>query len=252
MARINFEDSIYKDRRFYDLIPKCHSILEAKGLLLTAWELAQAFFLNEETNRMIPVEEWQKQKLGNALLEVGYAKQVDNYIYVCGSKEQFAWLLECQEAGRRGGRPKSNKTTEEKGYPIPTLKVPKPLTPTLPLSLPLPLKKNTNTSTVLENSSPPPAASKDFVSFESEEALILAIPRHKHDQWAKLYSSQDFITREIKKAFYWYCDNPKKLPKTLRGWSMALSSWLERSWARERNNGNTKPRQTKTMYVVPE
>lgn len=113
MARINIEDSIYKDFRFMNLVMKLGSVDHAIGSLVRAWSLAQDFFLDEETNGMVPVKEWQKQGINNLLLEVGFAEAHDNLIRVSGSEEQFAWLVSKQENGKKGGRPrKANESYE--------------------------------------------------------------------------------------------------------------------------------------------
>lgn len=63
----------------------------------------------------------------------------------------------------------------------------------------------------------------------TETELVKLIPEQTKQRWSKLYE-QDFINREVVKAFGWYQDNQRKKPKTIKGWSMALSSWLERGW----------------------
>lgn len=119
MARINIEDSIYKDFRFYKLVEKSNSVDEAIGSLIRAWSLAQQFYLNEETSRLIPKTEWKRQSINNSVIDAGLAEVRGEYVYVLGSDDQFAWLLQRQEAGKKGGRPPNrNKRIAEKAGPL--------------------------------------------------------------------------------------------------------------------------------------
>lgn len=141
MARINIEDAIFKDIRFDELKIKLGNMETALGAMVRAWSLAQKFFLNAETNRLIPIAEWKKQKINPAVLESGLAEQRGEFIYVCGSNEQFSWLLQCQTAGKKGGRP-PNAIKQKKGKPLGlppkgSERVSNPLTLTPSLSLTL-------------------------------------------------------------------------------------------------------------------
>lgn len=101
MARINIEDSIYKDRRFYDLLLKMGDIDKTYGVLVRTWLVAQKWYLKPE--RMIPATEWAKQLITEAVIEVGFAERVGDFVRVCGADEQFAWLVQRVEAGKKGG-----------------------------------------------------------------------------------------------------------------------------------------------------
>ncbi len=72
MARINIEDSIHTDRRFLKLIQAVGCADRAMGALVRAWMLAQKWYLSPE--QMIPLEEWQKQEIPDAVIECGLAK----------------------------------------------------------------------------------------------------------------------------------------------------------------------------------
>lgn len=166
MARINIEDAIYKDMRFIQLVQKLGSVDSALGALVRAWSLAQAHYLSAETDRLIPVFEWNRQCIPHAIVEVGLAEERDAGIYICGAEKQFAWLLQRQDAGRKGGRPKldttivipdeSDRLTTESGR-IAEQSGSNPLT----LSLTLPLSQEKNLRKELkansrEKRSPPP------------------------------------------------------------------------------------------------
>lgn len=49
-------------------------------------------------------------------------------------------------------------------------------------------------------------------------------------RWLELYPDQEFIKREMLKAKNWCEINPIKKPRTEKGWSRFLSSWLEKGW----------------------
>ncbi len=91
--------------------------------------------------------------------------------------------------------------------------------------------------TVTNELAPEPKAPKKsstltLVTFNSETDLANSLPRKQIERWAALYSDQEFIRRELIKAFGYYENNPTKRPKTVRGWIRALSSWFERGWPR--------------------
>jgi hypothetical protein len=101
LARINIEDSIYKDARFFSLLMKLGDPDRAIGALVRAWSVAQEWFLSPE--KMVPSAEWEKQKLRPEIIEVGFAERVDGKIRMSGADEQFAWLRQRSESGKRGG-----------------------------------------------------------------------------------------------------------------------------------------------------
>lgn len=71
------------------------------------------------------------------------------------------------------------------------------------------------------------------IVFNSVEELLAHLPTETLKRWTELYPDKEFLQRETKKAFGYYChDNPRKKPASRRGWSQALSSWLERGWSK--------------------
>ena len=125
MARINIEDSIYQDEGFLKLVIAMGGKYPALGALVSAWSLAQQWFL-KSPNRTIPVAEWSKFEARDLLISCGLAQTTESGIYIRGSKEQFSWLLTCAEKGRVGGIA-SGKTRREKigKNPKGTRRVPK-------------------------------------------------------------------------------------------------------------------------------
>lgn len=101
MARINVEESVLTDFRFNQLYIKLGDIDKALGSLVRAWRLAQKWYLTPE--RMIPVSEWEKNLIPKEIIEVGLADQIEGKIRVKGADDQFAWLIQRVESGRKGG-----------------------------------------------------------------------------------------------------------------------------------------------------
>ena len=143
MARINIDDSIYKDVRFVELVGKTGGLNQALGALVRAWGVGQKYWARDKG--LIPSKVWKSQKLDDSIIEVGLAEQRDDGVYIRGSAKQFGWLLQKVEAGRKGGQSKSantksNKTIEEASVRQASAKrtssaaKPLTLTPSLPLS----------------------------------------------------------------------------------------------------------------------
>lgn len=128
MARINFEDNTYKRieweklksevrneifRTFskHGLSPSDYCLFSedleatsshvAKGLLVSAWTLAQHYWLDNRS--LIPVEKWNLVKFASCVVASGFAELRDGGIYIKGSEEQFKWLEQKRDAGRKGG-----------------------------------------------------------------------------------------------------------------------------------------------------
>lgn len=73
-----------------------------------------------------------------------------------------------------------------------------------------------------------------------EDAEVLAfLETVKHDaqeRWLKLYPDIDWVKREILKMIAWLENNPKKRPKSPRGKSGFITSWLARGWEQYRKS----------------
>lgn len=106
MARINVEDAIYRDRRFFNLAAKVGGPEAALGAIVFAWDLAQKFW--KTSQKLIPPHEWKRLGFADDILECGLAELRDGLVYVCGSEEQFRWLDQKVTAGRNGGLAKAS------------------------------------------------------------------------------------------------------------------------------------------------
>lgn len=104
MARINIEDSLFKDQRWIDLVIEVKSAESAMGALVWLWLTAQKYWKRDRAR--IPKDAWTQQKLNPALITTGWAVWQDehNGYFAEGSEAQFKWLLQKQEAGAAGGK----------------------------------------------------------------------------------------------------------------------------------------------------
>jgi hypothetical protein len=137
MARINIEDSLFKDHRFTDLCIRLGSRHAALGAFMEACILAQKHYLSVDNDRLIPLNEWARNPILAAVFDVGLAENRGKGIYVSGSDEQFKWLIQRSDAGKKLKHPRTErplttvkrKRTKPNGSDPLTLSL--PLTPTL-------------------------------------------------------------------------------------------------------------------------
>lgn len=121
LARINIEESLFKDSRWMKLliITKCE--YKALGLLTAAWRLAQKHWLK---SKMIPKKAWLKDL--EVLVEVEFASRDESgNVYVKGSKKAFAWL----DRNSKGGKAKAAKLSAVKIVPLKAKKNASTVTP---------------------------------------------------------------------------------------------------------------------------
>lgn len=114
MARINIEDTLYRDPRWMELLLAVGNKFTALGMILTAWTLAQKYWAKGKFP--IPGEEWDAAGLDQSIVKAGLASKVcegDRSFYMMrGCEEQFEWLIQRQEAGRRGGITSAERRTK--------------------------------------------------------------------------------------------------------------------------------------------
>lgn len=246
MARINIEDSLYKEKSFEKLTLKLGSKRMALGALVEAYTLAQEYYLNLETDRLIPLIVWNREEIENNLIECGFAEIVNNdFVKVRGIENQFSWLLQKQEAGKKGGRPKkessennqideaneTDRLTSESGV--------NPLTLTLSLTPSLTQDKEININSNI-NSLVPTSKKIEVVTIKKNQKDLIKITEPKQladllDTRNKnllfdLYGDAEYIKREFYKIQNWLDANPRKNNKTKRGWLAFVAGWLERGW----------------------
>ncbi len=109
MARINIEDSLFKENAFINLAIKLGSRRAALGALVEAWILAQRHFLTTVNDRLVPFNEWERESIASEIIDVGLAERRENGIYLLGSEDQFGWLIQRSEAGKASASAKKAK-----------------------------------------------------------------------------------------------------------------------------------------------
>jgi len=131
LARINIEDSLYKDGRFTDLCIKLGSKWAALGALVEAWSFAQSFVTPENPSGKVSLDQWNRHRICNDIVAVGLAEILDDEVTMSGALEQFKWLVTAKIKGSKGGLAKANKTAEEPSSASPSSSSgnPLPLTP---------------------------------------------------------------------------------------------------------------------------
>lgn len=247
MARINIEESLHKDKRFEKLMFKLGSKRMALGALVEAYILAQQFYLTSVNARLIPLDVWSEQEIAPEILECGLAEIRENGVYVCGADEQFAWLIQKSEAGKKSGASRAKKTSERPLTSVnsrsTSVNVSEP--PSLPPSL------NTNTvSRVLDTSPPPKKSSAKATYSMTEPSDFTGLMSGYITGWVELYDAE-YIKREVSKAVLWLKANPQKNKKTLRGWVAFFGGWFDRGWSQHNKYIQTN-KSMKQQGMVPD
>ena len=208
MARINIENNLFTDNRFTDLILKMGSRRMALGALIEAYILAQQYFLTTVNDRLIPLNEWQRQRIADEIIEVGLAEIRDKGVYVSGSNEQFGWLLQRSEAGKASAAAKKVKADTQR----PLTTVERPLRDgdgSQPLSLSLSLSQvNTKNNINYEAGTNNEAGQKFFIVPELsrddiDDVLCRLNPRLQR-QWLKTFKDPEFIKNTIAETVSFY------------------------------------------------
>lgn len=233
MARINIEDSLFKERSFEKLMFKLGSRRAAIGAIVEVFMLAQKHYLSEANDRLIPIDDWKREEISDEIIECGFAEIRTKGIYVRGSKEQFSWLIQRQEAGRKGGLAKSNKknlslATDSDRLPDVSDSKPLTLSPTLTPTLTLTLthsqkEKKAPSNKLHEANAPLPdelILSHDYlIERKAKPSLV--------KEWLSIFPEPDWIIGELKKAHLWELANPRKKKKDF---GKFMTNWLNRGW----------------------
>lgn len=232
MARINIEDSLYKDGRFTELCIKLEAKWTALGALLEAWTLAQDFVTIENPEGLAPLEIWKKRKICDLIIEVGLGEVRGDQVYLCGAKEQFNWLVQAKIKGKKGGQAQLKPSLAQ-------------LNPSSSPTNPLPLYSSSLKEIQEEESAPardepqppPPPPDLPLEGFGAIEELshglflsaaLVAIPRAVQASWLDRYDTiwlKEALTHAIE---YHLTKAGKRWPNGVSDWGKKFDSWLAR------------------------
>lgn len=233
MARINVEDSIYRDPRFLQLAMKLGGDMDrALGGLVRAWDLAQRWYLRTP-DKMIPLSEWNDRQIPQAIVEVGLAEIIQDRVRVKGSDEQFRWLIQKSEAGRKNkGKSRERILADDSG----TSRIESSPSPSPP-----PSPSISKAAEGVLTTSPLTLGFKD----EALVKLLIArgVSQVQWDAWVRVYTNRTWISDQIKKADAWACANPIKKEDSF---AALVTRWL----ARDRT-GPPKQAQNLSTLVPP-
>ncbi len=112
MPRINIEDSIFADERFWLLQEKLGTEM-AIGKLICFWRIAQKYIDSEG----VPLEVFNRHEW-KMIIDVGLAEVRGDFIYAKGSEKEFSWMKGRREAGRLGGLASGISRNEKKDEKI--------------------------------------------------------------------------------------------------------------------------------------
>jgi len=254
VARINLEDSVFKDNRFIELVMRTGSMRNALGSLIEVWIVAQRHWFPNRSP--IPKEEWAKHKLDHAVIEAGLAVMTEAGVQVCGAEEHFAWMFAHHEKSRKGGlasaearklkygnaQPSGPKTEAEPNHSFGGDRTcPKPLTQTLTLSqTQTPSKTQTEffgdslrSSPPSQRTTPRSGAIEVFARDEVCSQMLLNVPARAQEAWIRAYPDIEWLGGEIRKAYAWCESNPKRAPKQV---ARFLANWFSRAYEAHRKN----------------
>lgn len=99
-------------RPFQNLLIKLGCRHRALGMCVDLWTLAQENWFPDRN--LIPEEAFREAQLSETLIEVGLAERRAEGIYAKGTKEAFAWLFQCAEAGKHSGESRRKKGGKKK------------------------------------------------------------------------------------------------------------------------------------------
>lgn len=113
MARLNLEDDIKKDPRFWALVRLLNGDVEkALGKLAMFWDVAQSFWAQDKA--LVPEDRFRHGDKWEFLIAVDLAERRPEGIYARGAEERFKWYLELCQHNR-----KNNQKRKKEAHPGP-------------------------------------------------------------------------------------------------------------------------------------
>lgn len=100
MARINLDDKLFKEQGFQDLMIAVGNRRMAKGIVWELYVLAQKFWFPDRLP--IPLDVFKAAEFPEVLYSAnGLCELREGGVYARGSEEQFKWLFQKSEAGKK-------------------------------------------------------------------------------------------------------------------------------------------------------
>ena len=252
MARINIEDTLFRDRRFTDLCIKLGSRPLALGWLVEAWILAQEQVCAENPHGKISVEKWESHRMCDLIIEVGLATCADRQVELAGADESFKWLTQRQEAASKGGLARAEKYKNSASSNVKASEIvpvgSRSASGLSPLTLPLSLTPNKENLTLItryveegESRKEEPAAvnkSKFRIHKDLSDPgindILATISEATQSRWVRSHDPI-WVRETLKEAISFYTARGDDLTD---GWGVVLHKALQRAKAaKEKANG---------------
>jgi hypothetical protein len=251
MARLTIEDCWWTDPRRSKLIKAIGDDDLADVVAIRAWRLAQEFW--KHARGLVPKSIFQHLRNAQDLIHAGLAEDLGDEVYVRGSSAYLDWLIERQESGRVGGKKSAQRPRDARGRLLPDndpsgiqAAAKRDPSESKPLTLTLSLKKENTVSQEFANANPVSASDGSRVLEKLQDPftdpLVSQVSKAVQEGWLATYPDPAWLKLELKKAVNYTRANPRKTPKSPRGWSAFLTSWLNRAWEyqRRRETGSNK------------
>lgn len=231
MARINIEDSLFRDNRYLKLCSLMGSPEMALGSLVMAWIVAQDFWKRSQFG--IPKLEWKKRLLRYELILVNLAEIRGDFVYINGSEKQFAWLTQCIKSGGMGGAAKSLRNSSSD--PTRSLAEGKPLTLSPTLSL------KTKNNTLAQNAARLDRPCLDFDQIYREYPRKIGKKKGIEKCKAEIKTETDFQNLlSAVRRYAQHCNDSKAEERYVKHFSTFMASWQD--WADPETGGCELPK----------
>lgn len=266
--KLHIESDAFGSQRFMEFITETGmDRLRATGLLTLFWQTSQARELvvgsEEDILSCLPILRAERQRVFDVLILVGYLVSTDLGYEIRGNRKHVDALSHFRKIGKRGGessytrrrtegQPHGQAYAEAHAQPSASAHAQPHAEPYAQAQAePVPIssdqfssdqfrsdpKKEKNKRSVAAVGPLSPAAAITLPVELSAEWIRDTIPIARWREILKIYDGdEDFIKAEASKMAVWVDANRHRAPKSRRGWSNFITSWLSRGWERHRTN----------------
>lgn len=250
MARINIEDDIEGRDEFWKLLEILKSRDLCLGKLVRFFRIAQRSYAKKTP---LTQDDLDRAELG-VMIETGWALPVSGGFQALGADAQFAWYAQKVEAGRRGGRPKKEKTPSNENSEVAkasgflvnrndnSVNPPAPapaLSPT-----PNTIRENLSLQELPENwhfqatgempSEIQPALNQDLS--QAAAFALSTVPSRAQIAWLEAYPDPAWIRQELLGCLAHLAVKPPRSPFTTFG--SFFGNWLKNNWKDRRTRSS--------------